>query len=141
MNCSDCGGQVSFRAPRGTGKCRTCSKRGKPYMPAFTRIKRNAVLHGVTCELTYEQFINSFVGKDCHYCGSTVPWVPFYTADPTKSPQAYFLDKKENLAGYSVENCVVCCKFCNWVKGARFTYDEFMLLAPGLREVMKRRGS
>ena len=38
---------------------------------------------------------------------------------------SYFLDRKDNAQGYSVENCVPCCTRCNRGKGAAFSYEEW----------------
>jgi hypothetical protein len=34
------------------------------------------------------------------------------------------VDRVENSLGYSVDNCVACCKICNWMK-LTLSVDEF----------------
>ena len=49
------------------------------------------------------------------------------------------LDRIVNEKEYSLDNCVVCCYGCNCTRGDRFTYDEFLRLAPVLRSIRDAR--
>lgn len=50
--------------------------------------------------------------KNCQYCG-----VPPVSVDARKGGFGYFayngIDRVDNSAGYTVENCVPCCVYCN----------------------------
>lgn len=90
-----------------------------------------------TVELSYKQFVDFTSTKVCHYCGADIYWAEYVNRE--EGGECTNLDRKNNLLGYTKDNCVVCCGNCNRTKGARFTYEEFMLLAPGLREIQTRR--
>jgi hypothetical protein len=93
----------------------------------------NAVNHAIkvhAIDLSYEDFLVYTKTTTCHYCGEFIDW---------ENNVRYNLDRKDNEKGYSKENCVVCCKFCNWLKGNKFTYEEFILLVPALRQIKEAR--
>lgn len=56
-------------------------------------------------ELTYEQCERLFKG-DCVYCGKTI--IDGYLNG---------IDRTDNGIGYVYNNCVSCCKMCNYMKG------------------------
>ena len=80
--------------------------------------------------MTYEEFLTFTSTEACHYCGAAVEW---------RNGHGYNLDRKDNTLGYSVDNCVVCCGSCNRTKGDRYTYEEFLIIAHGLRLVQYLR--
>ncbi|MEW6238393.1 MAG: hypothetical protein AB1656_23665 [Candidatus Omnitrophota bacterium] len=51
--------------------------------------------------LTEDEFI-SISQQNCHYCDKSGP---------------NGIDRFDNIKGYTKENCVPCCKHCNYVKG------------------------
>jgi len=86
---------------------------------------------------SYEDYITFTVIHNCHYCGGSIRWLPHRKKEPWG--QGHNLDRKDNGKGYSTNNCVVCCCSCNRTKGDRFSYREFMLLAPTLKKIRLRR--
>lgn len=105
----------------------------------YTRLKANARQRGLMVELTYADF-RSFTSVElCHYCEAIIEWQPFYAKQGEAGHQKYFLDRKDNTLGYAKDNLVVCCTSCNMVRGSRFTYEEFLLLAPALKLIRLRR--
>lgn len=88
--------------------------------------------------LSYEEFVKFTCEKTCHYCGSKLIWLERVNHDVSKHVGTN-LDRKDNTKGYSVENCVACCGECNLTKGDRYTYEEFMLLAPALKKIQRLR--
>lgn len=72
-------------------------------------------------ELTFEEFMSFVEIKNCHYCNDLIKWVK-HTGN---GQHRYNLDRKNSNLGYSIENCVVCCKACNYMKGSEFSYEEF----------------
>ena len=76
--------------------------------------------------LSFEDFIEFTKTKECHYCLSFIPWIPYSMIDGKYASRAYFLDRKDPEGVYSVDNCVVCCTRCNIVKSNRFTYEQFL---------------
>ncbi len=72
----------------------------------------------------------------CHYCDEQLTWA---VSALGRNGYQYNLDRKDNREGYSVLNCVTCCWFCNEVKGARFSYEEFTFMAPILKQIRLSR--
>jgi len=85
----------------------------------------------------YKDYLSFTSIKICHYCGARVMWLPHRKKEPKS--YGHNLDRKDNNKGYSKINCVVCCGSCNRTKGDRFSYEEFMLLAPALRKIQRLR--
>jgi len=89
----------------------------------------------IPLDMSYEQFVGFTTIKECHYCGSPIVWPERIRKGLNRA--CTNLDRKDNSLGYSVDNCVVCCGWCNRTKGDRFTYEEFMLVAPILRRIQE----
>lgn len=62
---------------------------------------------------SYERLIS----KNCDYCEGPLP------------PTRVGLDRKNNDLGYTLENVVPCCRYCNQLKSDIFTYEEFKLFS------------
>lgn len=88
--------------------------------------KRNAMLRGYAWELTDHEFAK-IVSKNCHYCGVEPRPLARRTrsGDPAITKERLNgIDRKDPKLGYTTENSVPCCKFCNsakWMMGE----DEF----------------
>ncbi len=121
-----------------TGKCQSHSHVKKPFESIY-----NGLFHDwrkPIVELTYEQFLKFTKIKMCHYCGAKVHRQEFATVKGEYKSSAYFLDKKDPKKPYSIRNCVVCCTRCNFLKGNRFTYKEFLLIGEAIAEIRFRKG-
>lgn len=80
----------------------------------FTDSKRDAERYrGIIWTITLEEF-TELNTKLCHYCNNQLP--------RTRSG----LDRKDNTKGYTIDNVVPCCTFCNHLKSDCFTYNEFL---------------
>ena len=81
--------------------------------------------------LTYEQFLEFTKIPTCHYCEDSVAFV----ARNINGLRAirYNLARKDNGVGYCSYNLVVCCKSCNYTKGNRFTYEQFVEIGKVIR--------
>lgn len=127
-NC-DCGAPIKSKAyylTKHSGKCGSCAHKKAPYAHVFNRLKNTARFENHAMELTFEEFLNFTKETKCHYCAAEIPWAPFrYSDGKYKKGGGYFLDRKDNLKGYSVDNCVVCCTRCNISKSDRFSYEEW----------------
>lgn len=72
-------------------------------------------------ELTLEQF-SKLISSNCHYCGSKP--TNFQKSGLHCQMKYNGVDRKNNHKGYTADNVVPCCKFCNYAKG-RATQQEF----------------
>lgn len=116
-----------------------CAKRTRPFGHVYTRLRANARQRSIAVSLTYEELLGFTLQTTCSYCNGHIPWQPYSSKTGTPSHQQYFLDRKDNARGYDKDNLVVCCSFCNRVRGALFTYEEFLLLAPALKLIQEKR--
>lgn len=110
---------VNVKNARVKGKCRK-----KPYGEAsfnnlFNTYKQNARLGG--CGEPNKEFVLSkedarklFKGT-CFYCGKP-PSQIFHHKKYNGEFVYNGIDRKDNVKGYSIENCVSCCSFCNYTK-------------------------
>jgi len=86
--------------------------------------KKGAVQRKLIWALTDEQ-VFEFLQGYCHYCGISPCTVSSYK-DASGGVFTYNgIDRKDNTKGYTLENCVSCCKICNSAKMA-LPYDEFV---------------
>jgi 5-methylcytosine-specific restriction endonuclease McrA len=115
--------------------CGCLGGRRRPYESHYNSLIYTAKRRGQDISITYEDYVTFSNTKTCHYCGIGILWKAVADQKTNRSN----LDRKENSIGYTLDNCVVCCYDCNVAKGAHFTYDEFMLLAPTLRAIQRRR--
>lgn len=75
--------------------------------------------------LTKEEFFN-MIYSNCYYCNSTP--LNFVTKNIKGEVKGYHvngIDRLNNDEGYTKENCVPCCKICNYAKND-MTYNEFI---------------
>jgi len=75
----------------------------------FNSYKKSAKERGYEFNLTKEDFIKLFNGN-CHYCNQE---------------NCRGVDRKHNEFGYSPENCLSCCKVCNYMK-RDLSYIDFL---------------
>lgn len=88
----------------------------------FYDYKRHAKDRGLEFCLTKDEFVKMSQNM-CHYCGS----VPSNCRDAHAYNGSFAyngIDRIDNSLGYTVENCVPCCKQCNMGKKT-MGLDEF----------------
>jgi len=73
---------------------------------------RNANLKNLEFTISFEDYSN-VVTKECHYCALI------------QEKGFNGIDRKDQSVGYIVDNCVSCCKMCNYMKGS--TCDEVFI--------------
>ena len=74
-------------------------------------------------ELNKEDF-RALITKNCFYCNKEPSNVKQQT--DSKAPFIYNgIDRKDNKIGYVLNNCVTCCKDCNFFKSTR-NYADFL---------------
>lgn len=124
-----------------SGKCRKCTQKIRPYEHILNELKHSCKKKGkYEMTIDYVNFIKIIESKKCHYCNTLLQFNP-YTRDENSKyvSRAYQLDRKNNNLGYTVENVVPCCWNCNRIKSDIYSYEEFLLLSPILKEIIKRR--
>lgn len=89
--------------------------------------------------LTYEELLDFVKITRCHYCDDTITWLAHSRKNGVQTSHKYNLDRKDNLKGYTKDNCVVCCTQCNFVKSNRFTYEEMVEIGKTFKELRTRR--
>jgi hypothetical protein len=118
-------------------ECRGCwniSHRKRPFESLYNAfVQKASKRYEVT--ITYAEFVEFTVTKSCYYCDHPVEWLEWQTRKKGKlyRGHVYNLDRTDNSIGYTKENCVVCCKRCNFGKGTDFTHDEWKQLGAVIR--------
>jgi hypothetical protein len=85
--------------------------------------KKRAIEKGLCFELTQDQF-EKLTKSNCVYCGQEPSGV--YRANTRNGEYIYNgVDRIDSTLGYTVDNCIPCCKRCNQGKN-NMPYDEFM---------------
>lgn len=90
----------------------------------YKQVQNNAESRNMDFCLTKEQ-VREISQKKCFYCGK----------EPSQRIKSKLhrvvgdfiyngIDRVDNTKGYTIDNCVPCCKTCNWCKVDR-TVDEF----------------
>jgi hypothetical protein len=132
----DCGIVKSIDGPavyKGTTKSCGCSRYIKPYESLYNYCMFHAKRERPELEhtLTLKQFLKFTKTSQCHYCGAAVEFAKRNING--KRAVRYNLDRKNNNKGYCAANLVVCCKLCNYTKGNRFTYKQFLEIGRVIR--------
>lgn len=84
---------------------------------AFIRnYKTHAKNRGFEWSLSYE-FVSRVVRMDCAYCGMR-PEQKLISASKGIPLIYNGIDRIDSTLGYTEDNCVACCKICNWCKGS-----------------------
>lgn len=112
--------------------CKSCSnKRAKAYResPAgiYTTIKgRENFRKRKPFNITKEGFLEWYAKqlKNCVYCGISQEDAPLMRKHYNAHATRLSIDCKDNDKGYVLENMVLSCGRCNFIKGNMFTYDE-----------------
>lgn len=87
--------------------------------------RHGANKRGLSFCLTKED-VRRLVLAECHYCGALPSNVYNPRSELTQIKYRYNgIDRVDNRSGYTVSNCVSCCKTCNRAKNS-LTLDEFM---------------
>lgn len=97
------------------------SKPGSMLRQLMWSYRNNADKRNVQFSLTEKQF-EVFVQGDCYYCGA--PPSRIFGQKKIKYV-CTGIDRVNNAIGYTVDNCVSCCKVCNIFK-RRMSKDEML---------------
>jgi dihydroxyacid dehydratase/phosphogluconate dehydratase len=94
-----------------TAHPRTLPKGVAAFNRMFWKYKDNAKKRARPFTLTKEEF-RKLTRQKCHYCGRTATLI-----------QCNGIDRVDNALGYSLNNCVACCKKCNYMKRVMLVND------------------
>lgn len=115
-----------------TVMCRSCACKNRPQSErkygnieyAFKKLILDRAKDKIEVSISKEEFY-SLAKNPCHYCGAP-PKPRLYLTARDIELCINGLDRKDNSKGYSINNCVPCCKKCNTAKST-MSYDEFKL--------------
>lgn len=96
--CKECGGSAICIHGRQRPRCKECRPIG-----AFKQYVRNAERRGFIFVLSFEDYTR-LSKQPCFYCD-----------DGTETSG---IDRVDSILGYTKDNCVPCCEFCNRMKMA-----------------------
>lgn len=138
--CENCGNEIirsSNRLKKGTPICYICKEnnRIKPFKILSTRkdpnevafnltfchYKKSANKRGYEFELSINQF-KELTLRECYYCGT-----PPSNTQKSATGGIYKyngIDRMDNEVGYLYDNCLPCCKQCNYMKHT-VSFKEF----------------
>lgn len=74
----------------------------------------SAKQRGMVFDLDQEQF-DALIAEDCHYCGAA-PVLRPRTANTGGPLLCNGIDRMDPSVGYELDNCVPCCRHCNYAK-------------------------
>jgi len=134
--------QTSLRTGRVT-RCAKCSRvvaglnRRRPVQDETAirkrlyEYKKNAAVKGIVFLMDDTVAISLMMGN-CWYCGSP-PTNPVPAKRRKSTVLLNGIDRLDHLAGYTTNNCVACCRQCNYAKRIS-SPDEFLRWARRLAE-------
>lgn len=95
-------------------RCRDEKSKLSPLKTLYGNYKRGAEQRYLDFDLSIEEF-QEIINKNCYYCDSEP--MQFLKKEQARHGIVYNgIDRKDNEIGYILENCVPCCKFCNFAK-------------------------
>lgn len=95
----------------------------------FRQYKKGSIEREISFHLVYSEFA-LLIDKECHYCSAS-PSLKAFSANSiirngTNGNFIYTgIDRKDNDKGYHIDNCVTCCKTCNFAKND-MSYEAFI---------------
>jgi len=104
-------GCTKYSAEAIAKRCRAL-KPGCPERRAYYACRHSAQVRHLEFLLTLQNFLE-MASADCAYCGSSPSQVK---KTRYETFAANGIDRVDNSTGYTVENCVPCCRVCNFMK-------------------------
>lgn len=82
-----------------------------------------------------DELFRKLTSRDCHYCGKPPAMVsPQLSKKSRVIPYIHNgVDRVDNNQGYVEDNCVSCCKLCNFMK-CHFSVEEFLHHVQGIAD-------
>ena len=103
----------------------------------FLRLKSHAKGRGVSFLLDYPSF-EYWRNKQkniCSYCKRTLKEI---LSTGESRANILSVDSVDNKKGYQVDNIVLACNLCNWVKKDFFNYNDMLRLGRIIRSISNR---
>jgi len=95
-------------------KCKNRKGGGKPTTSnekVFRQYKSSAASRKLEFNLPFNEF-EKLIGSNCSYCGKS----PKLSIEKKLNVPYNGIDRVDSSKGYTLDNCVTCCKFCNLAK-------------------------
>jgi len=89
----------------------------------YNSYRKSAIERNISFELNKEQF-KKLITQNCSYCGE-LPSDRSIGKDFNGSFKTNGIDRKDNSIGYEADNCVPCCKKCNFMK-LKMSVEDFI---------------
>jgi hypothetical protein len=102
----------------------------------FASYRCSAAARDIQFNLTKAD-VSSLTKQNCFYCGAE-PKTAYALGLPNGGYVYNGVDRKDSLLGYDLENCVACCKMCNWMKN-KFTVEEFLSKCAAITNHQRRQ--
>lgn len=104
--------------------CRNLKQREPQIKHLYNNYKYAAEKRNHIFNLNIDEF-KDIISRDCYYCGEKpIQEFNYIYKNILKSQLLYNgIDRIDNSIGYYLENCVACCKICNFAKGKLQTLD------------------
>lgn len=100
--------------------------RSKNKSRRYSQLLRKSRIKNIECLIT-ESELDSIVSKGCYYCGSQ------------RLSYGHGLDRLDSTKGYTVDNVVGCCGYCNKLKMEQLTPNETLEIVKKLKELRNRQ--
>jgi len=95
------------------------NKPERQYNKYMNSARKRDIIFNIDKELCFD-----LINKPCNYCGELIQGIP------------NGIDRKISTVGYTPENCVSCCKMCNYMKSC-LDDDVFLLRVKHMIEYLK----
>lgn len=90
------------------------------YKARYSRLKNSSKKRNLICTLTLEEF-SQITAWPCYYC------------DGRLGETGSGLDRADNTKGYTLENSLPCCDFCNSIKSDLLTANETLVAIAAIK--------
>lgn len=96
-------------------KCNEVLHTNSPLKTLYNNYLYGAINRNLEFEISIKDF-EEIIKQNCHYCGT--PPIQYLKKENAKNGIEYNgIDRINNSIGYIKQNCVPCCKYCNFAKG------------------------
>jgi hypothetical protein len=92
----------------------------------YRTLKAKARTKNLIISLSFDDFVGLRLDK-CFYCGGDLP------------EAGYGLDRKDNTKGYTLDNVIPCCWFCNNLKSSLLTHDEMVVAMKAVTDLRRSK--